>query len=478
MSSLFDLPFDEERPAAEPRSPASSRTNPYTVTELTADIRGVLETGFADVYVEGELTNCRPWHTGHIYFTLKDAGSQIKGVMFRSAARFLKFKPEDGQHVIARGRVSVYDAKGEYQIICESFEPRGLGALQLAFEQLRTRLAAEGLFDQSRKRPLPLLPRRIGVVTSLDGAAIQDILTVLKRRYPNAQIVIRPARVQGEGAASDIARGLAAITRLDDVDVVIVGRGGGSMEDLWAFNEEQVARAIAASPVPVISAVGHETDTTIADFVADHRAPTPSAAAEMVVTRKDEFVGRIDRHLERLASALRSRVLGARGRVHALESRRGLARVPATLAMRGRHISELAQSLRHAMSDRVARGDRRVGALTRQLTRYDPRARLAETRGRLKTIDARLVSGAGAGRARLTARFGTLAGQLNSLSPLAVLGRGYAVCWDGTRTRIIRSATELSPGDAIRVTLADGEARARVDGEQGRGTKDEGRGRT
>jgi exodeoxyribonuclease VII large subunit len=185
----------------------------------------------------------------------------------------------------------------------------------------------------------------------------------------------------------------------------------------------------------------------------------------MVVTRKDEFIGRIDRHLERLASALRSRVLGARGRVHALESRRGLARVPATLAMRGRHISELAQSLRHAMSDRVARGDRRVGALTRQLTRYDPRARLAETRGRLKTIDARLVSGASAGRARLTARFGTLAGQLNSLSPLAVLGRGYAVCWDGTRTRIIRSATELSPGDAIRVTLADGEARARVDGE-------------
>jgi exodeoxyribonuclease VII large subunit len=199
MSSLFDLPFDEERPAAEPRPPASSRTNPYTVTELTADIRGVLETGFADVYVEGELTNCRPWHTGHIYFTLKDAGSQIKGVMFRSAARFLKFKPEDGQHVIARGRVSVYDAKGEYQIICESFEPRGLGALQLAFEQLRNRLAAEGLFDQSRKRPLPLLPRRIGVVTSLDGAAIQDILTVLKRRYPNAQIVIRPARVQGDG---------------------------------------------------------------------------------------------------------------------------------------------------------------------------------------------------------------------------------------------------------------------------------------
>lgn len=458
MSSLFDLPFDDEPPAQEQRRPpASSRTNPYSVTELTADIRNVLETGFPDVYVEGELTNCRLWHNGHIYFTLKDAGSQIKSVMFRSDARSLKFRPEDGQHVIARARVSVYDAKGEYQIICVSLEPRGLGALQLAFEQLRKRLAAEGLFDQSRKRPLPLLPRRIGVVTSLDGAAIRDILTVLKRRYPNARVVIRPARVQGEGAAADIARGLAAITRLDDVDVVIVGRGGGSMEDLWAFNEEQVARAIAASPVPVISAVGHETDTTIADFVADHRAPTPSAGAEMVVTRKDEFVGRIDRHHERLTSALRNRLLAARSRVHALESRRGLARVPAVLALRGRHVSELAQSLRRAMSDRVARGDRGVGALTRQLSRYDPRARLAETRGRLKIMDARLAGGARARHDKLTARFGALAGQLHSLSPLAVLGRGYAVCWDGTRTRIIRRADAVKAGDDVRVTLADGE---------------------
>jgi exodeoxyribonuclease VII large subunit len=458
MSSLFDLPFDEEPPVPEHRTPpVSSRAAPYTVTALTADIRGALETGFADVYVEGELTNCRPWHTGHIYFTLKDANSQIKGVMFRSAVRFLKFKPEDGQHVIARGRVSVYDAKGEYQIICESFEPRGLGALQLAFEQLRSRLATEGLFDVSRKRPLPLLPRRIGVVTSLDGAAIRDILTVLKRRYPNARIVVRPSRVQGEGAAADIARGLAAITRLDDVDVVIVGRGGGSMEDLWAFNEEQVARAIAASPVPVISAVGHESDTTIADFVADHRAPTPSAAAEMVVTRKDEFIGRINRHQERLIAALRGRMLGARSRIHALESRRGLARVPALLAMRERHVSELAQTLRRAMGDRVARGDRRVSALARQLARYDPRARLAETRGRLETIDARLIGGVRTRQARLTARFRTLTGQIHSLSPLAVLARGYAVCWDDTRTSVIRRASDVKAGDNVRVTLGEGE---------------------
>ena len=230
-----------------------------------------------------------------MYFTLKDASAQIKGVMFRSALRTLRFKPQDGLRVVARGRVSVYDPKGEYQIVCEHLEPEGLGALQLAFDQLKKRLAAEGLFDERRKRALPALPRKIGVVTSLDGAAVRDIIKVLRRRYPNAHIVIRPTRVQGEGAALDIARAIAAIGKVAGVDVVIVGRGGGSIEDLWAFNEEVVARAIAGCPVPTISAVGHETDVTIADFVADLRAPTPSAAAEMVVARKDDFCARIDR---------------------------------------------------------------------------------------------------------------------------------------------------------------------------------------
>ncbi len=215
--------------------------------------------------------------------------------MWRSAARALRFTPEDGLHVVARGRVSVYDPKGEYQLVCEHMEPQGAGALQLAFEQLKKRLSAEGLFAQERKRPLPALPRKIGIVTSLDGAAVRDIVTVISRRYPNVHLVIRPTRVQGEGAAADIARGLQAVAAVPGVDVIIVGRGGGSIEDLWAFNEEVVARAIAASPVPVISAVGHETDVTIADFVADLRAPTPSAAAEMVVAGQEEFRARIDR---------------------------------------------------------------------------------------------------------------------------------------------------------------------------------------
>ena len=265
-----------------------------TVSQLTSDIRHLLESEFARVTVEGEISNCRPWTTGHVYFTLKDAGAQIRAVMFRSAARGLKFRLEDGQRVIARGRVGVYDVKGEYQIVCDRLEPTGAGALQVAFEQLKRRLDAEGLFATARKRPLPFLPRKIGIVTSLDGAAVRDIVTVLHARYANAHLVIRPARVQGDGAAADVARGLTAIARVPGVDVVIVGRGGGSIEDLWAFNEEVVARAIAACPVPVISAVGHETDFTIADFVADYRAPTPSAAAGAVVGRKDQVCAQVE----------------------------------------------------------------------------------------------------------------------------------------------------------------------------------------
>jgi exodeoxyribonuclease VII large subunit len=432
------------------------------VTELTADIRVVLESGFADVLVEGELSNCRLWQTGHLYFTLKDSGAQIRGVMFRSAVRFLKFRAEDGQHVIARGRVSVYDQKGEYQIVCEALEPKGLGALQLAFEQRKRKLEAAGLFDPARKRPLPVLPRKIGVVTSLDGAALRDILSVLAKRYPQAHVVIRPARVQGEGAAQEVARGLQMIARVPGVDVVIVGRGGGSIEDLWAFNEEIVARAIAACPVPVIAAVGHETDVTIADFVADLRAPTPSAAAECVVARRDEFVARIDRQRERADAALHRRLLQLRSRVQTLDSSRGLARVPAAIAMRGRHTGELTQQMRHAMRDRIGGQARRLAVAARALERHDPRRRLGETRARLAAGRARLDAGMERRRARDSARFAGLAGRLESLSPLAVLGRGYAVCWDATRTHVIRAATEAAPGDAVRVTLGEGELTCEV----------------
>src|ERR1700704_3067567 len=291
MSDLFDQLFEDE-PPPEPAKPvvaapvigaAGGSRRILSVPGLAVKGRDLLEAEFFEVWVEGERSGCRLWNPGHLYFTLKDGASQIKAVIFRSALRYLKFKPADGLRVVARGRVSVYEPKGEYQIVCEHLEPHGLGALQVAFDQLKKRLQAEGLFDAARKRPLPALPRKIGIVTSLDGAAIRDIIKVLARRYANAHLVIRPARVQGEGAALEIARGLRAIGRVRGVDVIIVGRGGGSIEDLWAFNEEIVARAIAGSPVPVISAVGHETDVTIADFVADLRAPTPSAAARLGV---------------------------------------------------------------------------------------------------------------------------------------------------------------------------------------------------
>src|SRR5881275_2311218 len=287
-----------------------------SVSELTARIRDLLARNFTDISVQGEISNCRAAQSGHIYFTLKDDRAQVKCVYFKQQQRGIKFRPEDGLQITVRGSISVYEQRGEYQIYVEKIDLVGQGALQLAFEQLKKRLQAEGLFDERRKRALPALPRKIGIVTSLDGAAIRDIIKVLRRRYPNAHLVIRPTRVQGEGAAMDIARAMRTIGRVPGVDVVIVGRGGGSIEDLWAFNEERVARAIAACPVPVVSAVGHEVDFTIADFVSDYRAPTPSAAAELVVSAKDEFCGRIDRLLGRLGAAARARVQGLSRRVH------------------------------------------------------------------------------------------------------------------------------------------------------------------
>ena len=472
MSSLFDLPFEEEpEPAAAP-APAPAPPPPpapvpqprrvLTVSELTARIRTLLEETFVEMWVAGELSNCKVWNTGHLYFTLKDRNAQIRGVMFRSALRRLRFTPKDGLRVVARARVSVYDQKGDYQLLCEHFEPEGLGALQLAFDQLKKRLSADGLFDERRKRPLPSLPRKIGVVTSLDGAAVRDIIKVLRRRHPNAHIVIRPARVQGEGAAMDIARAMAAIGKVKGVDVVIVGRGGGSIEDLWAFNEEVVARAIAGCPVPTISAVGHETDVTIADFVADVRAPTPSAAAEMVVTRKEDFCSRIDRLSQRLGAAMGGRMRRLELRIRALEARPGYAGFHGRLVMRGRHAAELTHAMRRAMLAALARRQRGYQALRLKLETFDLRRRLGQVRARLVSADGRLNAAAARSRHAADARLRGAAARLESLSPLAVLGRGYAVCWNADRTAIIRDASSVSPGERVHVTLHRGELTADV----------------
>ena len=458
MSDLFSEPFEEDaEPAPRREPPARPVRRVLTVSQLNASIRGLLEGHLADIWVEGEISNCRVWNTGHMYFTLKDGGSQVRGVMFRMALRYLRFKPADGLRVIARGQISCYEPKGEYQIICEHMEPHGLGALQLAFDQLKKKLDAEGLFDPARKRALPALPRKIGIVTSLEGAAIRDIIKVLRRRHPNAHLVIRPARVQGDGAAADIARGLRALGKVNGVDVIIAGRGGGSAEDLWAFNEEVVARAIASSPVPVISAVGHETDVTIADFVADLRAPTPSAAAELVVTAKEDFCSRIDRLNQRLHASARHGIQQRRAAVQTLAGRRALAGWHGQLAMRGRHAAELTHQLRRAVLAQLARRDREHRALRQRLDAHDLRRRFAASRGRLAAADERLRAAAIRGRERADTRLRVLAGRLESLSPLAVLARGYAVCWNANRTAIVRSASSVAAGDRVRVTLEQGE---------------------
>jgi len=449
MTDWQGLPFDDD----EPRAPGARR--PLTVSEVTAGIRDLLEQAFASLAVEGEISNCRQWSSGHLYFTLKDDRAQLRAVMFRTTVRALKFKPEDGMRVIARGRLGVYDAKGEYQIVCDALEPHGLGALQAAFEQLKRALQAEGLFDSARKRALPTLPRRIGVVTSLDGAAVRDILRVLLARHGNARVVLRAARVQGDGAADDLVRALRAIVKVPDIDVVIIGRGGGSAEDLQAFNDERLARAIAASPVPVISAVGHEVDFTIADFVADLRAATPSNAAELVIDRADNFRARIDRAERRLRAVMEIGTARRRQLATRLETR--LTQWPARLMLRDRDVRQLSRRVERAATARLARQTQRFEALRRRLEARDLRRLVAALRTRIVAADGRLLAAVGRRRQAGLSRASTLAARLDALSPLAVLGRGYAVCWNASRTSIIRSSSAVAAGDTVHVGLAEGE---------------------
>ena len=455
------LPFGDD---AIVRSPTATRRarQVLTVTQLTAQIRLKLESAYPTVWVEGELSNARLWRTGHLYFTLKDGNAQIRGVMFRSAVRTLRFEPEDGLHVVARGRVSVYEPKGEYQLVAEHFEPAGVGARQLAFDQLRQRLEREGLFAAERKRALPMLPRRIGIVTSIDGAALQDILTVLGRRFPTAHLVISPARVQGDSAAKQLVGALDRVAHVPRLDVVILGRGGGSVEDLWAFNDERLARAIAACPVPVISAVGHETDFTISDFVADIRAATPSAAAEIVVARKADLEGRLARARGRLLDAARDALRRRHDLVERARTSPGMASWPARIALYHRQVDELNDRLEDGVHDAIGTRTRRVERLRQRLDQLDVAVRLARIRAALEVADEKLARAA-AGRATSgRGRLERVAAQLAALSPLGVLARGYAVCWNSDRTAIVRRAGEVREGDAVRVTLQEGELRCGV----------------
>lgn len=394
-----------------------------TVRELTRYLKALLESDsvLTAVWVRGEISNYREHYSGHVYFTLKDDAAQLRCVMFRSRAANVRFRPENGMSVIAAGAVGVFERDGQYQLYVEDLQPDGVGALHVAFEQLKQRLAAEGLFAQERKRPVPLLPRRIGVVTSLAGAALRDIVTVSTRRWPQVSLLVAPVAVQGEEAPPQIARAIAALNRIPDIDVIIVGRGGGSLEELWAFNDETVARAIFQSRVPVVSAVGHETDYTIADFVADLRAPTPSAAAECVVPDVRELNRHLGHQTARLRSGLTRHYERCRARLEAQLKRPVLARPQIALRQRQQTV-DLATHALVAAQSRLLLGDK--------------------------------------------AQLATLSGRLQALSPLATLARGYAVCQlpDGS---VVRDAARLHCGDDIKVRLARGAAACRVTAVEG-----------
>ena len=435
----------------------------FTVSELNAAIRAALDPEFADVWVSGEISGLKLAPSGHYYFTLKEREAQVRCVAFRSAHRYWKFKPRDGLAVLARGRIDVYEARGEYQLQVELLEPQGIGALQLAFEQLKQKLAAEGLFEPARKRPLPRFPRRIGIVTSPRGAAIADMIQILSRRFPGLHIRLFPALVQGEGAVEEVCRGIEYFSRTQWPDLVIVGRGGGSLEDLWTFNEEAVARAIAACAVPVVSAVGHETDVTIADFVADLRAPTPSAAAELVVPQREDLLDRI--------AAARAKSLQAVRYGFAMLDRRlrqqGIDRALGVLHRRvGRHLQRIDEQdyrLRERIRAAIERRQRSGRALEARLQRFDMRPRLAAGRRRLEAADAIAVQAIRIRLARRRALLEQLTAKIEQLSPLRILQRGYAIV--SNRQGVVKGPAEAPPGSSIHVRLAKGELDATVGGQ-------------
>jgi exodeoxyribonuclease VII large subunit len=448
---------------AAPKAAPQRRT--FTVTQLSERIRSAVEPPFADVWVEGEISNVTLAGSGHWYFSLKDAHSQLRAVVWKTSARLLRVKPKDGAKVLARGAVRVYAPKGEYQLAVEVLEPLGKGSLQQAFEELKERLQKEGLFDAARKRRLPRLPRRVGVVTSPTGAVIRDIVHVLERRYANLEVLVYPARVQGPEAAPEIVQGIRALSALPGVDVLIVARGGGSLEDLWPFNEERVARALAASPVPTISAVGHETDFTIADFVADLRAPTPSAAAELVVQAKDELCARVATLEKHLAAAVERTLQRARARTQAATAHRIFTAEQGRLRGYAQRVDELARRAERGGRGQLLRLRAELRRRHERLEAFALERQLAARRARLETAEERLRQRVAARQQARRAELARVATQLESLSPLAVLGRGYALAFraDG---RLLRSPEEVEAGDALRLRLAGGTLAARVTGKE------------
>jgi len=458
---LFNALFDE------------TERRPMTVSQLTNAVRTSLESRFAAVWVEGEISNFKAHSSGHWYFTIRDPNAQIRAKCFRSSNQRIRFKPTDGLHIRARGKLTVYAPRGEYELVVETLDPVGAGALRIAFEQLRDRLQTEGLFAKELKRPLPVFPRRVGIVTSPTGAAVRDILNVISRRTRTVNVLLSPARVQGDGAGPDIARAIRLINQFheravrdgiakDRVDVLIVGRGGGSTEDLWAFNTEEVARAIRNSSIPVISAVGHETDFTIADFVADHRAPTPSAAAEVVAAREDQLCSALEHLGRQLVRLTKYKVVDSRARVQEQALSQVFDEVKARLRDARIDTHTATHQLQTSMNETLRQANSRTNGLVQKISPAQLQARVASARSRYDaaaancsaSIDTRLKSG----RERLA----LAAASLDALSPLAVLSRGYAIAQDEAG-KLLMSAADVSAGDRVDVRLANGKLKTRVE---------------
>jgi exodeoxyribonuclease VII large subunit len=432
----------------------------FSVSELNAAIRIVLDVEFQEVWVSGEISGLKLAASGHYYFTLKDAEAQVRCVAFRSSHRYWKFKPRDGLAVLARGRLDVYEARGEYQLQVEMLEPQGLGALQLAFEQLKRKLALEGLFAPDRKRVLPRFPRRIGIVTSPRGAAIGDMVQILSRRFPGLHIRLYPALVQGEGAVEEVCRGIDFFSRTGWADLVIVGRGGGSLEDLWTFNEEAVARAIATCSIPVVSAVGHETDVTIADFVADLRAPTPSAAAELVVPMREDLFERISAARAKSTQALRYRLAMLERRLRQQGIERALNVLHRRVGRGLQRIDEQEFRLRERIRKAADARERARRLLETRLKRFDMQPRLATGRRRLETLTVASVQCIRMSLTRRRGRLDRLDAKLSQLSPLRILERGYAIV--SNESGILKDSAAAPGGSQIHVRLAKGELDAVV----------------
>ena len=429
--------------------------------ELVAAVRTQVEREYTDAWVQGEISNFRAPASGHLYFTLKDANAQLGVVVFRSSARLLRFRPENGMEVLVRGRVTIYEERGDLQISAEYIEPKGAGALQIAFEQLKAKLQAEGLFDQSRKKAIPSIPQRIGIITSPQAAALRDILNILHRRHHSASVLIFSAQVQGESAPLEVSAGIRYFNKARNVDVIIVARGGGSAEDLAAFNHAGLARAVAGSALPIISAVGHETDFTIIDFVADLRAPTPSAAAELVIRSRQEVEEQAEGLHQRLARAMRYRLVMAREALNQLAQHGAFARIMDVINQRQQRLDGLLYRLERAERQIIDRHRRRWELASAAVRHYDARRMLASIG---QELDARVAAMAAAVRNfvfQRRSRLERVSGRLEALSPLAILQRGYALVFDASG-KVVKDAAQVNPGDEVRARLAKGEITATV----------------